>query len=65
VARKSGWEFPSLEWIHRIREEHYKKTRRLALEAWLKPVDPEKAAEACREMGLKVRVAKIKRRKAG
>jgi len=63
VARKR-WTFPSLEWIHRVREEHYKKTRRLPLEAWLKPVDPEKTAERTRRMGLRVRVARPGRRKA-
>lgn len=65
MARKSRWEFPSLEWIHRIREEHYGKTKGSRLQAWLKPVDPEEAAQACRRMGLKVRLAKMKRRKAG
>jgi hypothetical protein len=58
------WEFASLEWIHRVREEHYKKTRRLPLEAWLRPVNPQKAAKDSRQMGLKVRVAKVRRRKA-
>ncbi|MFQ5904472.1 MAG: hypothetical protein ACE5JO_12370 [Candidatus Binatia bacterium] len=65
MTKKSEWEFRSLEWIHKIREEHYKKTRGTRLEAWLKSVDPEKAAQACRQMGLKIRVAKTKRRKAG
>jgi hypothetical protein len=63
VAKKSEWEFGSLEWIHRIREEHYTKTKGLPLRSWLKPVDPEKSAAACRRLGLKVRVAKTKRRK--
>lgn len=64
MARKSLWEFPSLEWIHQVREEQFKKTRRLPVEAWLRPVDPQNAAEAARRMGLKVRVAKVRRRKA-
>jgi len=63
MKRKGDWESSSLEWIHRVREEHYKKTRRLPLEAWLRPVDPQKAAEVSRQMGLKVRVAKVRRRK--
>lgn len=61
---RKKWEFASLEWIHRVREERYKKTRRLPVEAWLKPVDPQKAAETAHRMGLKVRVAKVRRRKA-
>ncbi len=65
MRRKNEWGFRSLEWIYRIREEHYKKTKRLPLKAWLAPVDPEKAAEACRRMGLKVRLPKVKRRKTG
>jgi len=34
VARKK-WEYASLEWIHRVREEAYRKTKELPLEAWL------------------------------
>ncbi|MBI4526891.1 MAG: hypothetical protein HY695_24105 [Deltaproteobacteria bacterium] len=65
MTRKTEWEFRSLEWLHRIREEHYRKTKGLPLKSWLEPVDPEKAAHACRRMGLKVRVRTIKSRKAG
>ncbi len=65
MTRKTEWEFRSLEWLHRIREEHYKKTKGLPLNRWLAPVDPEKAAVACRRMGLRVRVRTIKRWKTG
>lgn len=50
------WESASLNWIHEIREAHYRETRRLPLGAWLKPVDLGKVASACRRMGLKVRL---------
>ncbi len=56
MARKK-WEYASLEWIHRVREEAYRKTKGLPLEAWLRPADPEKAARACRRLGLRARVA--------
>jgi len=62
VARKK-WEYASLEWIHRVREEAYRKTKELPLEAWLRPADPEKAARACRRLGLRVRVAPTKKKK--
>jgi hypothetical protein len=62
VSKKSDWEFGSLEWIHRIREKHYTKTKGLPLRSRLEPVDPEKAA-ACRRLGLNIRVAKGKKRK--
>lgn len=65
MGRKEKWESSSLEWIHRMREEHYQKTKDLPLEAWLKPVDPERAAQACRRLGLQIRVAKVKKRKTG
>ena len=64
MRRKRAWEFASLEWIHRVREEHYQKSKDLPLEAWLRPIDPEKAAQACRRLGLKVRVAPVKKRRA-
>ena len=57
MVRKSQWESPSLKWIHRVREELYRETKDLSLESWLKSVDPEKAARACRRLGLRVRVA--------
>lgn len=65
MAKKDSWKFRSLDWIHRIRQEHYRETKASRLEAWLKPVDLEKAAEACRQMGFRVRAAKLKRRKTG
>ena len=65
MTRKTEWEFRSLEWLHRIREEHYRKTRGLPLETWLKQIDPKKAADACRALGLRVRTTKIRRRKVG
>ncbi|HEY3174042.1 MAG TPA: hypothetical protein VGK86_15850 [Thermoanaerobaculia bacterium] len=50
-------ESPSLEWIHRVREAHYEKTKALPLDSWLKPVDPQRVLAACEELGLKVRLA--------
>ena len=35
MADKNAWESPSLEWVHRVREEHYQKTK--GTPAWLKP----------------------------
>lgn len=63
MGRKRGWEFASLEWIHRVRAEHYQKTKDLPLETWLRPIDPEKADQACRRLGLKVRVARVTKQK--
>jgi hypothetical protein len=63
VKREAEWECTSLRWIHQVREGHYRATRALRLDAWLKPVDPAKAAAACRRMGLKVRVGRRGRRK--
>lgn len=56
MRRREEWESASLSWIHGIREAHYRETRRLPLGTWLKPVDPDKAASACRRMELKVRL---------
>ena len=64
MAPKKEKEFASLTWIHRIREEHYRKTKDLPLEAWLRRIDPQKAARACRRLGLKVRVVQAQRQKA-
>lgn len=62
MAGQKAWEYPSLAWIHRIREAHYRKTKALPLDAWLKPVAPKKAARACRHLGLKVRIAPTAKR---
>ena len=62
MARRETWEYPSLEWIHRVREEQYRKTKHLPVGAWLRPVDPDKASEACRRLGLKVRVSRGKKK---
>lgn len=43
MARKDKWDFESLRWIHRVREEYYLNTKNLPLESWLHPIDPEKA----------------------
>ena len=64
MASEGEREFSSLKWIHRVREAHYRETKGLPLEAWLKPVDPDRAARACRRLGLKVRVAPRKKQKA-
>ncbi len=63
MRRKSGWEYRSLEWIHQVREDHYRRTKHLPLEAWLQPVDAEKAAQASRRLGLKVRISRARKRK--
>ena len=63
MATKSKWEFRSLHWIHRVREDHYRKTKGFPLTTWLTPVDPEKAADVCRRMGLRVRIDKSRGRK--
>ncbi len=62
MAEKSSWEFASLRWLHRVRERHYKKTKALPLKAWLQPVDARTVAEACRRMGLNVRLPKLTKR---
>jgi len=54
---KETWESPSLEWIHRIREDHHRRTKDLPLESWLGVADPQRALTACEELGLKVRLA--------
>ncbi|MGH9365984.1 MAG: hypothetical protein ACRD1B_12090 [Thermoanaerobaculia bacterium] len=63
MATPDNWEFPSLEWIHRVREAQYEKTKELPLESWLKPPDPEQVAAACRRLGLKIRLAQSPERK--
>ncbi len=57
MEAKNPAESPSLAWIHRVREKHYQKTKGLSVKAWLKPIDLKKAAESCRRLGLKVRLA--------
>ncbi len=64
MASKGERESSSFKWIHRVREAHYRETKGLPLEAWLKPVDLENAARACRRLGLEGRVAPRKRQKA-
>ena len=56
-------ESPSLAWLHRVREEHYEQTKDLPPGAWLKPADPREAADACRRLGLKVRLAPARKRR--
>jgi hypothetical protein len=65
MARKEKWDYESLAWIHRVREEHYRKTRTRRLEDWLPPVDLESAARDCRRLGLKVRPVKPRGRETG
>jgi len=64
MARKGEGESSSLKWIHKVREEHYRKTKDLPLEAWLRPADRKEAAQACRRLGLKVRTAQAEKPKA-
>jgi len=62
VAAKNESELSSLEWIHQVREKHYQKTKGRPLGVWLTPVDAKKAAQACRRLGLKVRIAQPRSR---
>lgn len=55
---EKGRESSSLEWIHRVREAHYEKTKTLLLDSWLRAVDPEETARACERLGLKVRIVR-------
>ncbi len=64
MGTEEQWEFPSLEWIHRVRETEYHRTKDLPLESWLKPADPREAVSACTRLGLKVRVKQTGPRKA-
>ena len=64
MAAKGAWESPSLAWIHRVREEHYRQTQGLPVEAWLKPIDPREAVRVSRRLGLKVRLAPPRKTKA-
>jgi hypothetical protein len=45
-AQPATWESASLAWVHRVREDHYRKTKDLPVEAWLKSLDPGKALRA-------------------
>jgi len=63
MARKDAWESASLAWVHRVREDHYRTTKDLPVEAWLKPLDSRKAAQACRRLGLKVRLVQPRKRR--
>ncbi len=52
-----------MEWLHRVRAEHYRKTRGLPLEAWLHPVDAETVARGLRRLGLRARVGHGKKQR--
>lgn len=65
MSGKEQWDYESLRWIHRIREEHYAKTKGLPLEEWAGSVNPDEVLEACRRLGLKVRPHSGKKGKAG
>ncbi len=56
VARRGGPEAPSLKWIHRVRERHYRRTKGLPIEAWLRPVNAKRVVQAFRRLGLRVRL---------
>ena len=62
MKREEQWESASLKWIHELRESQYHATRHVPLKTWVKPVDAETAARACRRMGLKVRIGEGARR---
>gem|GEM_PF-3206883 len=55
IAGYRSKDSPSMEWLHRVRAEHYRKTRGLPLEAWLHPVDAETVARGLRRIGLRAR----------
>ncbi len=63
MPRGTAWEYPSLAWIHRAREEYYQKTKALPVEQWLRSPDVEKVAKACRALGLRVRLPRATKRK--
>lgn len=63
MSRKEEQESSSLKWLHRVRDEHYQQTKSLPLDAWLRPVDLEMAAQACRKLGLRVRVTQAPKQK--
>ncbi len=56
MSRKEEKESSSLKWLHRVKDEHYQQTKSLSLDDWLRPVEPETIAQACRKLGLRVRV---------
>ncbi len=56
MPRRAEPETPSLKWIHRIREQQYRKTKGRPIGSWLRPVDVERVARSLRRLGLKVRV---------
>ncbi len=62
MAGKEMWEPASLAWVHRVREEHYHKTKDLPVEAWLKPLDPAQALRASRRLGLNVKPVQSRKR---
>ena len=64
MVGKETWESASLAWVHRVREDHFRKTKDLPVEAWLKPLEPGKAVLACRRLGLKVRLVPPRKRRA-
>lgn len=60
MSRRAGADTPSLRWIHRIRAQHYRKTKGVPLQSWLRPADAEKVAQSFRRLGLKVKVVTSK-----
>ncbi len=63
MPRKIHWEYPSLAWIHQVREEHYHKTRGLPVEQWLRSPGPEHLVKAGRALGLRLRLPRASKRK--
>jgi hypothetical protein len=63
MRRGIRWEYPSLAWIHRVREEHYHQTKGLPVEQWLRSLDVEKVVRAARGLGLRVRLPRATKRR--
>jgi hypothetical protein len=63
VPTKDDRESPSLEWIHRVREAHYERTKDLPLESWLETPDPKRVTAACERLGLRVRLSETREQK--
>lgn len=63
MPRKMQWEYPSLVWIHQVREADYQRTKGLPVKKWLPSQNVEKVAKAGRVLGLRVRLPHTPKRK--